>query len=286
MGDVDAETYFAALEQFTKIGAWDVVETASKMLTEIRGDLLDQKSTPAFETRMRRVLGARFAQVGWTARRNEPAATPLMRAKLADALVRVARDPSAISSLAVKGAALARGSNAAMAAELAPTALWASVYSGGPQGARDMIAAIRSSSEAQFRTDAITALTAARDATAIEDVSAFVLGSDLRVRERRTFLRALFADPERRDDAWVWLRANFQKLRAPVPPDAQAGFIDYAGSLCTSAGRGEAEAFFKPMLGELKGAPRRYSNAIELVDHCIAWRNAAGAAMQQLVNAK
>jgi hypothetical protein len=46
----------------------------------VRADLLDVKAVPAFRARLRSQLTRRIAQVGWTPKPKEPAATTLLRA--------------------------------------------------------------------------------------------------------------------------------------------------------------------------------------------------------------
>ena len=90
----------------------------------------------------------------------------------------------------------------------------------------------------------------------------------------RTYLRDLFIDPDRRAEAWTWLRKDFKRLSDPVPKEGRARFIDLTSKLCTDSAHAEIDWFFKPMVADLLGAPRIFANALEAADRCAAWRKA------------
>jgi alanyl aminopeptidase len=287
-GDTDATTYVTALKTVAQNAPWDVLKTIQEFLSEMRGNLLTRADVPLFEQKVRTWLAPAFANVGLEPKRREIPATTLARATLAEIMVMVGRDPSTLSAMAGKGAAHLRAvaqsqPNPGTPPELVSVSLWAAVFTGGEPVARDAIAAIKASSEAEFRLAAITALTAARDPKAIALIEEFVASGSLRVRETRTYLRELFADAERRGGAWAWLRKDFKRLTAPVPKDGQARFIGLTGQLCTDAAHAEIDWFFKPMVKELVGAPRTFANALETVDRCVAWRKAKGSELAAAV---
>jgi alanyl aminopeptidase len=291
-GDAEATTYVAAVEAVVANTPWDVLDTIQKHLTEMRGDLLARADVPLFEQRLRALIAPLIARVGLAPKRGERPTTALLRAKLAEIAVKVARDPSTMSALAATGAAHLRAVARAEPegalpppAELVPVALWAALFTGGEPVARDAMAAIKASSEAEFRLAAITALTAARDAKAVAEIEEFVAAGALRVREARFYLRDVFADAERRSGAWAWLRKDFKRLTDPVPKDSHGRFVALPSTLCTDSAHAEIEWFFKPMVDELMGAPRLFANTLETVDRCVAWRKAKGSELAAALRA-
>lgn len=281
-GDTDAQTYVGTMQALAQTAPWDVLDLMRTFLAEMRGSLLTKAEIPAFEQKTRAWFAARLAKIGLEPRRSEPAATTLARATLAELMVTVARDPATLSALATKGAAHLRavaesGPNPGTPSELVPVSLWAALFTGGEPVARDAIAAIKASSEAEFRNAAIAALAAARDPKAIAAIEEFVVSGALRVREMRFYLRDVFADAERRAGAWAWLRKEFARLTAPVPKEAHGRFIGLTASLCTDSAHAEIDWYFKPMVKDLIGAPRIFANTLETVDRCVAWRKAKGS---------
>jgi alanyl aminopeptidase len=292
-GETDGSSYAAALERFAAIGLWDVVELAGKFMAEMRGNLLDEKATAAYRTKLRALLAPRMAKVGLTPRPREPAAATLLRASLAELMTKEAQDPATVSALASKGlahatpyASAAPSAPAALPPELRASAMWALVNSGGAQAARDIVAAIKASSDQQFRTDAAIALTGAREPEAIKEAETFIASGALRLREGRSYYRALFADPDRREAAMRWLTSNFKTLSAPIPPEGRARLIGYGDKLCSREARQTVEGFFRPRLAELTGAQRILANTLEAIDRCVAWRAAKAAEVISYYTAK
>ncbi len=280
-GETDAKTYLTALKTVGAGNTWDTVSAANGFLQELRSELLAKNDLPLFEQSVRGWFAPTLAAVGVEPRRREARAATLLRAELADAMVRLARDPNTLTPLAAKGAALARQMSKGyppdpVPAELVQAALWSAVYSGGAPVARDTIAAIKDSSDAQFRITAISALAAARDPIANQEIEEFVVSGALTVREQGAYLRYAFEDAERRPGAWAWLRRDFKRISAAVPHDARSRLVNLAGNLCGDQSRAEIEWFYKPMIGQIAGAPRVYANVLEKVDRCVAWRKAKG----------
>ncbi len=281
-GETDAKTYMAALRAVGTGNTWDTVQLAGRFLLELRSELLTKNDLPLFEQATRGWFSPALASAGLEPKRREPRAAALLRAELADAMVRVARDPGTVTSLAAKGAetlrAMATGRPPEpVAPELLQMALWAAIYSGGETVARDAVAAIKGSSDAQFRNMVIAALAAARDHLANQEIEEFIVSGALTVREQGAYMRNAFEDAERRHGVWAWLRRDFKRISASIPRDARSRLVGLAGNLCDNQSRAEIEWFYKPMIGAISGAPRVYANALEKVDRCVNWRKAKGA---------
>ena len=275
VGEVDGATYASTLERLAVKGEWDVVQVATTFLTEMRGVLLDEKAALAYRTKLRGLLASRMAKVGLSPRPNESAGMTLLRAALAELIVKEAQDPGTVSALASKGMSyLNAPTTTPLTPELRPTALWAAVNAGGEQAARDVISAIKASGDQQFRTDAAIALTAVRDEAAIKEVEAFYLSNVLRLREKRSYLRALFIDPDRQDEAAMWLRTNFKAIAEPIPVESRGRLMAYGEKLCSNEQKQALEAFFRPMVPELEGSARVLANTLESIDRCVSWRAA------------
>ena len=280
-GDADANTYLAAIQTVGSTGTWDEIQTVTKILLEIRGDMLSKPDLNLFEQKTRAWAAPLMARLGLEPKRRETPAASLARAALAELIIKTARDPLTLSALAAKGTERFRAPahsqpDTAIAPELVPATLWAAAFTGGAPVAREAMLAIKASSEAEFRIAAVEALAAARAPEAIAEIEEFVASGALTVRETRAYLREVFADAERRPGAWAWLRKDFKRLSARVPKEARSRFIGLTAELCTDGAHAEIEWFFKPMIDELVGAPRTFANTLETVDRCVSWRKARG----------
>ncbi len=289
-GEADAKTYLKALKAVGATGTWDTVALARAFLNELRGELVSKADLPRFEQSMRGVFAPMLGAIGLEPRKRQTNALNLLRGELAETLVSVTRDPNTLTPLATKGASLLRsiargGPTEALAPELVQASLWAAIHTGGAPIARDAMAAIKGSTDAQFRNMAITALAAAREPAANVEIEEFMISGALGVREQGTYLRNAFADPERRPGVWAWLRRDYKRISAAIPRDARSRLVGFAASLCSDQSRAEIEWFWKPMLGQIAGAPRVYANALETVDSCVSWRKAKSAELAAALRA-
>ncbi len=289
-GETDAKTYLAAIKAVGSGNTWDTVALSHTLLLELRKELIAKNDLPVFEQTVRTWFAPALASTGLEPKRREPPAVALLRAELVQAMIAVARDPGTLTPLAAKGASLLRAmaegrSPEPLAPELIGAAAWAAVYTGGQPLAHDAIAAIKGSSDAQFRSLVIAALTAARDPAANQEVEEFLISGALTVREQGTYMRNAFQDVDRRAGVWEWLRRDFKRISASIPRDARSRLVGLTANLCGDQSRVEMEWFFKPMIGEITGAPRVYANALETVDRCVAWRKAKGAELAAALRA-
>ena len=99
-------------------------------------------------------------------------------------------------------------------------------------------------------------------------------------REVILFLQGALHDEANRLPAFEFVRANFDALVAKMPPHTLGHFptLDDLRDLCTPRDRAAFVEFYKPRTGQFEGGERRYDEALETIDLCIAARasNRAG----------
>lgn len=88
----------------------------------------------------------------------------------------------------------------------------------------------------------------------------------------------LFLDDALRNDynrraAFDFVRANFDALVAKLPPETPAQAMTPLGRLCTKDDRAQFVNFFKDRAPKFLGGPRRYDQALERIDLCVAARD-------------
>ena len=277
----DAQTYLSALRVASTFGTWDVIELAHTFLTEIQGTLLPPSERNLFEQTLRNWFAKIPVKTSLVARVGEKPSATLSRAAYAELMTKLARDPSLISALAVRGAnslkAMAAGkADNATPPEILPTALWAAVHTGGTLAVRDAFVAINATSSAEDRNIVIKALAAARENQAIVETQEFVISGALRLRELSTYLREAFADTELRARTWDWFRRDYDKIVANTSAGGLSRFVSLPSTLCSDTAHSEVEEFFKPKIGKIVGAPRKLANALETIDNCVLWRSKKG----------
>ena len=101
---------------------------------------------------------------------------------------------------------------------------------------------------------------------------AFALAVDTRVsgRDALQFIEDALQDDANRVAAFAFVRANFDALKAKVPPETAANFARDLERLCMPADRQAFVDFWKDRAGQFVGGPRKYALALEAIDICVA----------------
>jgi alanyl aminopeptidase len=81
-------------------------------------------------------------------------------------------------------------------------------------------------------------------------------------------------DDANRGATFAYLRANWDALTAKLPAESPAWLISPLGALCTPEERATFAEFFKDRAAKIFGGPKRYEEALESIDICIAARPA------------
>jgi cytosol alanyl aminopeptidase len=91
-------------------------------------------------------------------------------------------------------------------------------------------------------------------------------------RDVLLFLDDALEDELNRDAAFAFVRRNFEVLVAKIPPETAANFLMPLGHLCTRTGREEFRGFFNERAPKFLGGERKYAQALESIELCVAAR--------------
>ncbi|HAH10127.1 MAG TPA: hypothetical protein DCL48_08505 [Alphaproteobacteria bacterium] len=281
-GGLDAKTYWRALETFAKAEAFDAVGAVADAIGELRDKFVSVGDQAAFERRVRSLYAPAVSSASLTT----PSAESVLGAQRREALISAAayhaRDPALLKALSDQGAkALAEGPQA-VDANLLPASLWAFVHLGGAPSVEAVIAKVKASSDATFRSTALRALAGLRGEAAFKPVGDLLLSGDLRTRERADLVRALFEDGEVRAMGWAFVKANFEALAAKTTLSGRALYIRVTDGFCDEATRADVEAFFTPKVAQMPGAPRSLANTLERIGRCVRLAEAKTAEVKTL----
>ena len=94
-------------------------------------------------------------------------------------------------------------------------------------------------------------------------------------RDALLFVDDALEDEANRRAAFAFLRQNYDALVAKVPAEATSNFIRPLGLLCTRTDREAFTRFFGERAAKLPGGERRYRQALERIELCVAAREAA-----------
>jgi alanyl aminopeptidase len=282
-GDADAATFVAGLRTAASSGTWDVVDLATSFLTDAMGNLVPAARQQEAQQAVAKWLERPMAKTGPVARPGERASVTLLRAAQARWSVRLTEDPQVLGMLAPAGMNALKTLSGPQPEsfvqdDLTPLSIWAALRNGGMDATTLALNAIASSRDAEIRNAIIRSLAAARDEKAQAVIRDFALSGALRAREILFWLREEFTDPSTRAGTWTWFRKSYPALVERIGKAAETRLYDLPSQLCEATSGEEVEAFFKPMLKTVEGAPRKVANALETIRNCVSWRASRGQA--------
>jgi alanyl aminopeptidase len=133
--------------------------------------------------------------------------------------------------------------------------------------------ALIASSDRRERTQMLRGLSKVRDPKLRERALALTLDSRIDGREALYFLeRGMLEDDTDRVAAFDFVRAHFDALVAKLPPDTQSDLVAPLGELCRAPERSTFVGFFADRAPRFLGGSKRYTEALESIDLCIAAR--------------
>jgi alanyl aminopeptidase len=255
---------------------WDLVKAALHELELIRSKFLGGVAKAKFDLAMTKLLAPTLAELGPLTVPGEEVNATLARPLIAEFLVRVLRDPATIAGLAPAGtAALANPSRAD--ANMLETQLRAALETSGGAFAKKLIAAITRSRDSQFRRTGLLALSSNPDADSLgADVFPIVLSREFKTNEATLLLEELIRNPEKRAQAWPWLKTNFDAYSARFGAGGGGRTLSWLEDYCSAELRADIDGYFRPRIAEIRGGPRRLALTLEQVDQCLALKSAHG----------
>jgi cytosol alanyl aminopeptidase len=127
------------------------------------------------------------------------------------------------------------------------------------------------------RREMAGALARVRDPALRERMLALTLDPRLDGGEAYFLLVDALEDEANRASAFDFLRAHFDALVAKLPPDSAARLATPLGELCTPEARATFVSFYRDRAPSFLGGAKRYAQALESIDLCIAATFAAAS---------
>jgi alanyl aminopeptidase len=132
--------------------------------------------------------------------------------------------------------------------------------------------AVLASNDRRERTQMLRGLSTVRDAKLRDRALALMLDSRIDGREALYFLERMLFDDFNRVAAFDFIRAHFDALVAKLPPETPADLVTPLGELCRQPDRSTFAAFFADRAPRFLGGAKRYAEALESIDLCVAAR--------------
>jgi alanyl aminopeptidase len=142
-----------------------------------------------------------------------------------------------------------------------------------PRGARlfDTLAQVaRETKDGNEREDAVAALASFRVPALRARALALLLDPTISTRDLSGAASELLGDTANRPATLAWLATNVEPLLARIPRESQSWLVVAGGSICTAPERAQFVALFEPRVAAIEGGARRYREALERIDLCLA----------------
>jgi len=154
--------------------------------------------------------------------------------------------------------------------ELAGPVLGIAAATGDAALFEQILAEARKTEDRQERARLLFALGEFREPALVQRAIGLVSEDAFDLRESIRVLQRELMSREGRDAAWAYTKANYDAFQSKMRADDTLQFINSAVSAyCDDAHRADVEAFFKPRVQKVDGAPRVLAKGLERMDLCI-----------------
>ncbi len=247
----------------------EIVQRAAAIIERLRDHLIPASLRPSYAQFIRRVFGPRARKLGWTAKRGEDEDTLLLR----PTLVGMVAYPGDDERLQREARQLARkwlSDHRAVEADVVHTVLNVAAKTGDRALFDDLHAAAQKEPDRRDRRWLLQAMGAFREPEIAKSALALALSDEFDPRETFWIVVTAVTAPETRDQAYQFIKENFNRWLARLPRDFGAQMPSLVEGYCDPKHRADVEAFFKDRSTGFTGGPRRLANALERIDLCIA----------------
>jgi alanyl aminopeptidase len=233
---------------------------------------------PALLANARAYVGALYApaakRLGWAPKAgvDESSAQKTLRQKVLTTMAELARDPAWRKEAAARGRAyVGYGGDGVMHADavdadLAPLALAIAVEEGDAAFFDALVTRLERTEGESLRFSILRALGHARAPELVLRAQKLVLDPRLHANEWLLPLETQFEQPELADQAWAFLRENFDALIRRVARRSRQ--FSLGNVFCDNEHARELEERFAARAKEIDGAPRVLAGAVETVRLC------------------
>ena len=134
-----------------------------------------------------------------------------------------------------------------------------------------VLAVSRNFSDPAQQTDALRLLAQFRDPALVKRTLDLIASGEIRNQDSGTVLTTLIRDRETRDQAWEYVRKNWELVRAQFTVSSGAEVVEAAGSFCTVKQRDEVMDFFATH--KVAASERTLARAVDSINDCIEVRS-------------
>ncbi len=263
-GDVPMATALSLVPVFANDPERPVVESIQRIAAAPRDLLVTDEMRPRYRRFVSDAFGARARALGWKPKPGEDEDTQLLRETLVPFTANEGDEPALVAEANRLAKAWLKD-RSAVDPLLATAVLDVAARRGDLELFQAYLAEARKASDRRERTRLLGALGLFRDPSVVPVALNLVLSPDFDPRESNAILREEATNRETRQEAWAFLKANFDKLAARLPRESPARFPMLASGFSDAEHRADVEAFFKDKAPKYMGGPRYLAQTLEQI---------------------
>ena len=248
-----------------------LIDTAHQEIQKVDSDIATDEDRAQLAAVFRRQFGPVYNALGGPAKK-EPYDRHQLRGTLFE-LLGEARDPAVLAEAQILTARVfAAGSerDKTLDSALADAAVQVSAAYGDTALYDKVLAVSRNFSDPALQTDALRLLAQFRDPALVKRTLDLIASGEVRNQDSGTMLTTLMRNRETRDQAWDYVRKNWEQVRAQFTVSSGAEVVEATGSFCTVKQRDEVIDFFAKH--KVAAAERTLAKAVDSINDCIEVR--------------
>ena len=283
IGEVDVATQLALIDRLRHDRERAVVDTIIVKLDIIGQYLMTAEQAPAYRRWVAAYLRPMIAEIGWTPAAGEPDERKRLRASIVWTLGEIARDDETLGKARELTELALRDPNAVDTTLLDQVALLAALKGDAALLQKYKAAIAASKSPGQYYRY-LHALISFEDPALAKEAYAAALSADMRSQDLPGFIELMFQKPERRTEAWAFVKNNWDELRKKFTPWGGAAIVGSTGSLCSVKQREDVQQFFATH--PVQASDRSLKQALEKIDMCVELRTLQGQNFSSWINSE
>ncbi len=279
-GDVDANFYLTAVQQFIRQSNWDLVAEPLDELKFIADYIANPAEKLQLTVYLDRLYRPLLDKLGLEANteqdRISPVATSLLRRDVVNFMALRVKAPELCDQLLTLAQHYIGYQTdnlldpTVIAPDLVVTALMVALESLGQPYFDALQAQIEASSDSMFRQRGLTALGGVTDPLMAQQARNMVLSLSIKNNERGFLIRSQLRQIENHPAVYDWLKTYFGVMSTLLPQSVMASTPRVANGFCSKAQAEDVEAFFSEKTRNIAGAERQLAMALERINICIA----------------
>ncbi|RKG52807.1 M1 family peptidase [Corallococcus sp. AB011P] len=268
-----------------------VLEAGLELMDLVSSRLLPEAQDADRARYVRDTFGPRARKLGFKPRAGESEDLRLLRPRLLELAGNEGNDPKLVAEARTLAEQWLKDRKA-VAPDVVGAVLAIAVEHGDAALHSKLMEALRGEQSRYQRQQLLGGLSHVTDPKLVKANLELLLDPKQDMRENLWLLMGASRDPRTRDTAVEFLKANFDTLvgtddKPGLLPEGMGSRLPYMGAgYCDATKRQEVAAFFEPRVDKVPGSERVLRQVLEIVDQCIALKEAQGASIGAFLSGK